>query len=253
MMVAEETRRRARATSREARGKVAALGYAFAYDAIVSGYAPFETLADLIGTRLAAEIGRDGRVLDVSCGTGILARRLATHGLSVTGVDPVATVARRRAPASMTARLSFDAADIAREPIAGALFDALVSMHTLGWHPDRRALLAGCRASLRSGAPAIFVAATRPPAIVPALRRLTAREGLAAALRALRWLVPTALFERVRDTALYYPSQDELAATLEAAGFDVLECVPTFVADLSLLVRARRRRSDSIHGREERL
>jgi 2-polyprenyl-3-methyl-5-hydroxy-6-metoxy-1,4-benzoquinol methylase len=223
---------------------------------IVSGYAPFEALADLIGTRLAAEIGREGRVLDVSCGTGILARRLAAHGLGVTGIDPVAslaTLARRRTPAAMTARLSFDAADIAREPIAGALFDALVSMHTLGWHPDRRAFLAGCRASLRPGAPAIFVAATRPPAVVPTMRRLAARDGFSAALRALRWLVPTALFERVRNTALYYPSERELVATLEAAGFDVRECVPTFVADLSLLVWARRRRSDSIHGREERL
>ena len=238
------------------RGRAAALGYAFAYDAIVKGYAPFEALVDVIGTRLGATLPPGGRVLDVACGTGTLARRLATYGLNVTGIDPVpelAAVARRRTPPSLAARLSFSAADIAREPIPGALFDALVSLHTMAWHPDRRALLAGCRASLRPGAPAIFVAATRPPAILPTLRRVAAREGIVAAVRALRWLLPTALFERVRNVDLYYPSQAQLTNALDAAGFDVLESVPTFVADLSVLVWARRRGSVPIYGREERI
>lgn len=68
--------------------------------------------------------------------------------------------------------------------------------------------------------------------------------------RALRWLVPTAVFERVRNAELYYPAEAELVERLEAAGFDVLECVPTFIADLSLRVWARRRGSETSHHPE---
>ena len=226
------------------RAGAAALGYAAAYDAVVEGFAPFEALADRIATRLGAVLPPGAHILDVACGTGTLARRLAARGLRVTGIDavaPLAAVATRRTPAATAGSLRFGAGDIAREAAEGAPFDALVSVHTLTWHPSRAAFLAGCRASVHPGAPAVFVAMTRPAAIVPTLRRLAAREGAASALGALRWLVPTAMFERVRNAELYYPSQDELVATLEAAGFDVLAYEPAFVADLSVFVWARRR------------
>jgi 2-polyprenyl-3-methyl-5-hydroxy-6-metoxy-1,4-benzoquinol methylase len=232
------------------RARAAALGYAIAYDRIVEGYAPFEALADVIGTRLAGALPPEARVLDVACGTGTLARRLAGRGLRVTGIDavpPLAAFAQRRRPERAASRLSFHLADVARGPIAGAPFDALVSLHTVTWHPDRHAFLAGCRTSLRPGAPAVFVAATRPTAVLPTMRRLAAREGAAAGARALRWLVPTALFERVRNADLHFPSAAELVDELTGAGFDVLECVPTFVADLSLLAWARRRAETSHH------
>jgi ubiquinone/menaquinone biosynthesis C-methylase UbiE len=225
------------------RARAAAFGYAVAYDAVVEGFAPFEALAERIATRLAGALPSGAHVLDVACGTGTLARRLAARGLRVTGIDAVASlaaVAARRVPAATAAALQFDAADIARDPVPGAPFDALVGVHTLTWHPDRAAFLAGCHASLFPGAPAVFVAMTSPAAIAPTMRRLAAREGAASAMGALRWLVPTALFERMRNADLYYPSHDELVATLETAGFDVLACEPTFVADVSLFAWTRR-------------
>jgi SAM-dependent methyltransferase len=222
--------------------RIAAAGYVAAYDAVVDGFPPFEALAQGIGDRLLRALPQGARVLDVACGTGTLARRLAARGLRLTGVDAVASLAdaaTRRTPPSLAARLTFAAADIARAPAPGAAFDALVSVHTLTWHPDRRALLAGCRASLRPGAPAVFVASTRPAAIVPTVRRLAAREGLGAAVRALRWLLPTAAFEAFRRAELSHASPAEITRALDAAGFDVLECVPAFIADMSLLVWAR--------------
>ncbi len=244
------TIQRLRRTGRATRARAAALGYAVAYDTVVDGCLPFESLADTIARSLTAALAPGARVLDVACGTGTLARRLAARGLRVHGIDavaPLAAFAERRRPPATAVRLSFGMADIAREAIAGAPFDALVSLHTLTWHPDRPALLEGCRANLRPGAPAVFVAATRPASIVPTVRRLVALDGPAAAVRALRWLVPTALFERVRDADLYYPTAAALIAELEGAGFDVLECVPTFIADLSLRVWARRRSPETCH------
>lgn len=230
------------------RAQAAAIGYAVAYDTVVEGFSPFEELVGVIARRLAAALPPGARVLDVACGTGTFARRLAARGLCVHGVDavaPLASFAQRRRPPATAERLSFGVADIARDRIPGAPFDALVSLHTLTWHPDRRAFLEGCLTSLRPGAPAVFVAATRPPGIVPTVRRLAARDGAAAAARALRWLVPTALFECVRSADRYYPAEAELVDLLETAGFDVLECVPTFIADLSLRAWARRPRGET--------
>lgn len=54
-----------------------------------------------------AELARGPAVLDLGCGTGNVALRLAQHGLRVTGVDlspEMLDVARRKTPASVTVR-----------------------------------------------------------------------------------------------------------------------------------------------------
>jgi hypothetical protein len=77
--------------------------------------------------------------------------------------------------------------------------------------------------------------------VLKTFREVRAAEGSAAAVRALRWLVPTALFERFRECDHRYLSEEELHAALERVGFDVLEARRTFLAGLSHLawVRAR--------------
>jgi len=66
-----------------------------------------------------------------------------------------------------------------------------------------------------------------------------ARQGRLAALRALRWLVPTVVFEAFRDCDHRYYGASEFHAAIEAAGFEVLETRDTFLAGLSRLAWAR--------------
>src|SRR5215470_15034669 len=120
--------------------RLIAVGYGLTYDAIVRGFAPYEALLDEIVT-LVSRGSMPGapnctRVLDVSCGIGTVAERLARRGWSVVGLDPVehlVDVARRHLRDSGLS-LAFHHADIARGnlPTPGN-FDVLVSMHTLYW------------------------------------------------------------------------------------------------------------------------
>ena len=49
-----------------------------------------------------------------------------------------------------------------------------------------------------------------------------AADGRIEALRALRWLVPTAVFERLRDSTPRYLSEEEFHRMLNSAGFRIL-------------------------------
>jgi SAM-dependent methyltransferase len=178
----------------------------------------------------------------VSCGIGTVAERLARRGWSVVAVDGVAhlvDVARRHHRDSGLS-LSFHHADLAREaaPVGGP-FDVLVSMHTLYWHPDPAALLAACQRALRPGGHAIFLTYTRPAHVLRTFGELRRRRGWGAAWRALRWLLPTALFDLFRGVDPRYLTRAEFSAALTAAGFEVLEMRETFLAGISLLAWAR--------------
>jgi len=71
----------------------------------------------------------DGRVLDVGCGTGLLALRLSELGYDVVGVDPsegMLEVLRRRAPGVEAVRASG-----ANLPFDDAVFDMTLSVATM--------------------------------------------------------------------------------------------------------------------------
>jgi len=227
-----------------------AVTYGFAYDAVVKGFGPYETLLAEISSFVAraAPAGRDlraVRVLDIACGIGNVGLRLAKEGYSVVGIDAIRhliAIAREKHHAAALPNLTFQHVDIARDALPGAgVFDVLISMHTLYWHAEPERLLAGCRRALRPGGHAVFLTYGRPAHIGRTFREVRAREGSLAALRALRWLVPTAVFEAFRDCHHRYYSAPEFRAALEAAGFEVLEMRDTFLAGLSRLawVRAR--------------
>lgn len=86
----------------------------------------------------AARLGPGQRVLDVACGTGVLARECATRtgpAGSVTGLDPapgMIEVARRHAPA-----LSWHQGVAERLPFADESFDRVVSQFGLMFSGDR--------------------------------------------------------------------------------------------------------------------
>ena len=90
-------------------------------------------------------------VLDVGCGTGILAARLRheLNGARVVGCDfSRGMLAHGRARDRRTAWVSGDAG---RLPFRDASFDAVVSTEAFHWFPDQRAALAEFRRLLRPG------------------------------------------------------------------------------------------------------
>jgi SAM-dependent methyltransferase len=217
-----------------------AIAYGVAYDGVVSGFAPYQALLDDIVDVLArAGHGRRLRILDVACGTGTLARRLARAGHTVTGLDLVAhLVARARRHSDV--RVRFAHADVsAGASFPDASFDACVSLHTLNWHPRPLALLRECRRLLRPGGHAVIACYTRPPALRATFGAVRAAHGVGAAIAALRWLAPTAVFEACRHYDARYPDAPALHQELAAAGFDTVESRPVFLAGVSRLVRAR--------------
>jgi ubiquinone/menaquinone biosynthesis C-methylase UbiE len=97
----------------------------------------------------AAEVGAGTRLLDVCCGTGIVAAAAASRGADVTGIDFSAAMldqARRRHP-----QLRFDEGDAEALPYPDASFAAVVSnfgIHHIA-HSDRA--MAEARRVLRPG------------------------------------------------------------------------------------------------------
>ena len=226
--------------------RLIAVGYGLTYDKIVRGFGPYEALLDeivaLVGRAAGPGPPISTRVLDVSCGIGTVAERLARRGWTVVALDPVehlVNVARRNHRDSGLS-LSFQHLDIAHKALPGAgTFDVLVSMHTLYWHPNPVGLLAACRRALRPGGHAVFLTYERRARVLPTFAQVRARRGWLEALRALRWLVPTALFDVLRSARPRYLSREEFMSALGAAGFEVLETRETFLAGISLLAWVR--------------
>lgn len=226
--------------------RLAALGYGAIYDAVVHGFAPYARLLDEIAALLARHTGpgpgaRPLRVLDVACGTGTVVERLARDGHTVVGMEAVeglVAVARRRCQRLPNAVIL--PGDLATGDLPGGQgFDALVSLHTLYWHPRPEAFLAGCRRALREGGCGVFLTYARRARVARTFAEVRAAEGLGAAARALRWVVPTAAFEALRSAEHRYVTEDRFHGWLGGAGFEILEARRTFLAGLSLLAWAR--------------
>jgi SAM-dependent methyltransferase len=229
------------------RGEWTAAAYAAAYDRVVDGFAPYESLVDSVASlieRLQVVDGRPApcRILDVTCGTGSVVRRLAARGHVVVGVDPVAPlVAQARRASRRFSTCVFHALDVAHQDLpANGTFDAVVSMHTLYWHPEPERVLDACRRALRPGGHAIVLTYTRPAAVFPVARAVLRTDGIRAALQSLRWLLPTAAFELARGGPHRYLAPGELAELLLERGLEPLGSRPAFLGGISQLTWSRR-------------
>ncbi len=92
--------------------------------------------------RLARHAKSGDRVLDVGCGDGFLAARLADHGCVVVAIDadaPVLARARARWPSKP---IEWIHGDVLTHPFAPASFDVVVSNATLHHLPDTALALA---------------------------------------------------------------------------------------------------------------
>jgi len=231
---------------RETLEHMIAVTYGVTYDAVVTHFPPYEAMLEEIVAFVARSVPdattpRATRVLDVACGIGNVSLRLALEGYSVVGIDGVkhlVEIAREKSSPRWS-NLTFQHFDIARDNVPGAgNFDVLVSMHTLYWHPDPTALLDACRRALKPGGYAIFLTYERPAGL-QTFREVRAAEGIGAAFRSLRWLLPTMTFEFFRETEHRYLSVPEFHETLGRAGFEVLEARHTFLSGLSRLAWCR--------------
>jgi SAM-dependent methyltransferase len=231
---------------RGALDRLVALAYGLGYDAIVRGFPPYEALLDEVTAYVARARGagaapEDFRVLDAACGTGVVAARLGREGYRVVAVDTVGhlvSVARRRHGGMPN--VSFYHRDVACDPVPEAgTFDVVVSMHTLYWHPNPAGVLEACRQALRPGGRALFLTYCRPARVTRTCLELRRRHGVLGAVRALRWLIPTAAFEMFRHYEPKYLSREELREALARARFEVLDLRGTFLADVSLLAWVR--------------
>jgi SAM-dependent methyltransferase len=98
-------------------------------------------------------------VLDVGCGTGIVARQLRAAGCTVLGVDPderMAEVARRQG-------LEVEVAKIEEWDPAGRVFDAVVAGQTWHWVEPGAGAAAVARALRPGGLVALFWNGVEPP------------------------------------------------------------------------------------------
>lgn len=116
-----------------------------AHDRLADSYHAFfvPVTEHAAGPLLAAARIRAGmRVLDVACGSGVIAKQAAKQGASVTGVD----IAPRmlEIAARLNPECTFREASVESMPYEDGTFDALVCAFGIGHFPDPPAAVAEC-------------------------------------------------------------------------------------------------------------
>ncbi|MEC9345952.1 MAG: methyltransferase domain-containing protein [Pseudomonadota bacterium] len=142
------------------------------------------------------------RVLDLGCGDGVLTEKLAAAGCIVTGVDASANMIAAAQARGLDARV-LDGHDLDYVGV----FDAVFSNAAMHWMLRPQAVADGAFRALKPGGRFVgeFGGHTNVAAIVTALIAVLARRGIDGAARS-PW---------------YFPTPDEYAEVLEAAGFTV--------------------------------
>lgn len=193
--------------------------------------------------RLVRELGATS-VLDVGCGTGTFACELARAGIDVVGLDPAAAsleIARQKPDADRVRWLLGDATTLPAMAVDMAVMTGNVAQVFLT-ETEWMATLRGIHAAL--GQDGWLVFETRDPAYrgweewTPALTRSRTQtpDGeeveswcsvveAAMPLVSFRWMYHFLDQDEVlhSDSTLVFRERDEIAATLDAAGFQLRE------------------------------
>ncbi|MHC5905157.1 SAM-dependent methyltransferase [Streptomyces sp. S6] len=143
------------------------LGYWDTPDSPLTYDEAMDRLTDVMTDRL--RIGAGSRVLDVGCGVGAPALRIARRtGAGVTGIsvsrEQVERADRSARDAALTGRVVFQQADAMRQPYADATFDAAFALESMPHMPDRAQALREVRRVLRPGGRLVLTDFFRRPA-----------------------------------------------------------------------------------------
>ncbi|QMU70541.1 methyltransferase domain-containing protein [Streptacidiphilus sp. P02-A3a] len=129
-----------------------------------------DRLTDVMAERLRISAG--DRLLDVGCGVGAPAVRLARRtGAAVTGIsvsqEQVARANELARSTSLLEHVSFQRADAMRLPFADASFDSVFALESMPHMPDRAQVLREMRRVLRPGGRIVLTDFYRRPAPAP--------------------------------------------------------------------------------------
>ncbi len=106
-----------------------------------------------------ADVKPGNRLLDLACGTGIVARVAAEQGVSVTGGDINPGMLAVAADRARDLRVAFQLADAQALPFEDESFDALICQQGLQFFPDKPVAISECFRVLRPGGRAVFCTA----------------------------------------------------------------------------------------------
>lgn len=102
----------------------------------------------------AARVCAGMRVLDVACGSGVIAKYAAIRGSSLTGVDLAPRMVELAA--KLNPDCAFREASVESMPFEDGAFDALVCAFGIGHFPDPPAAVAECARVVRAGGMCAF-------------------------------------------------------------------------------------------------
>jgi SAM-dependent methyltransferase len=102
----------------------------------------------------AAEVGARTAVLDVACGSGVVAKRAVRRGAAVTGVDLAPRMLELAA--ALNPECTFREASVDSMPFDNDAFDAVVCAFGIGHFPDPPAAVAECARVTRAAGMCAF-------------------------------------------------------------------------------------------------